>query len=78
MNRRTILKRASAAGLGVATIGAGSAAARNDDPEVRRVEIDGETYLVFGDATVDDLSEDDLCTCDNCDPVLCDWCGPCR
>lgn len=80
MKRRTLLKRTGIAGLGAAAITTGSVSASDVPDGMRRVEIDEETYLVRETVTLDEMDRTagDPCSCENCDPRYCDWCGPCR
>lgn len=76
MNRRGMLKRIGAATAGTSALAAGAASGE----EPREVEIDGEQYLVYQDpetVSPEDLTSSDVCTCDYCDPWLCNICGPC-
>lgn len=76
MKRRALLKQVGAAGLGTAAVVAGSVSASTTEP--RRVDVDGETFIVFGDVDAANIDpEGDYCTCDNCDPNICSYCGPC-
>ena len=78
MKRRTMLKQVGVAGLGITAATAGIASAGGSGS--RRVEIDGETYFVNGDVSVQEFDPDGCCPCQDppswC-PVECGCCGPC-